>query len=247
MNDAQPEELQAPPANNQSRQETTHPGLFPNALEQPLVNRIGLAGSALRKIWKQRAAQTTEQSLARGIWYLVIGTWAALAVVAVLAIGTNQSEEPTRRAWIVPRAADFEEPPIEGKAARIKISFDNTGFEPAFDVKFVWDYIVVARRQIHDSETRDVIEGQDVCHRATKSIGSRTAYPSGPTSKPVYSAYSDIDGQQVNEIASGGMSLMIYGCFLYETAGEVRHSAYCYYSGEPTKAFSLCPFGNEGS
>jgi hypothetical protein len=255
MSDARLDKPQALPSVEQSEQKTTNSGLNHGTQEQPRsVNRIDLTADALKWMWSlwkpKQYARTAEQSLARGIWYLAVATWTLVIVVVILAMGGDQDVlKDTRRAWIVPRGAAFDEPPIEGKAAKIKISFDNTGFEPAFDVNFTWDYFVIAsERRLGDANSRKTIENANICNRASKLIDTRTAYPSGAASGPVYDAYAELDGEHVTgKIISGDQSLVLYGCFLYKAGDEIRQSAYCYYSDDPARAFNLCPFGNEGT
>lgn len=164
----------------------------------------------------------------------------------------------TNRAWIAPVSVALTSPLKSGEKIKYKLTYQNTGHQPAEEVVF----------QADDSDVRSApIEKWDLASNPTDYIQQPTCvglkrrqalHPGWPfiypSSEPIYTVHFETAQKATIEMERGEAVQLVKGCFVYKTMGLTdRHSAYCFYlkpaPGRPMTdwRFQRCAFGNEGN
>lgn len=136
-----------------------------------------------------------------------------------------------QRAWIGPRDARLESKPVAGQKNKFVVEYQNTGKEPA--LSFVFDARSVAATA---REEQDGTLNNKMTEYLSKCLGTPARGLAGvvfPTSG--FSAAQlavDVDEKLIDDdVASGKKTLLIQGCFAYQTGNITRHSAFCFFYG----------------
>ena len=172
----------------------------------------------LQRLWNNRPRLTANHGL-------VLGTW-ALALVGLWALWDNQTAlERSQRAWISPFAALHDGPLQAGKAFPIRITYQNTGKEPAIDVSD--NYYGGFADMIETNKGWDslAVPPNHSCDGVKPRKGQWVVYPSAINQRQFVAAPDKVDQSLIN----GTKALYIHGCFVYRTFGKTHRSSYCFY------------------
>lgn len=152
-----------------------------------------------------------------------------------------------QRAWIGPRDAKLEAKPVAGQKNKATIEYQNTGKEPA--LSFVFDAgptIATAADETDGSLGRTMTEYLWKCIGMPPRVLAGVVFPTTGFSSPQLTI-------QLNEnlidadVEAGKKSLLIQGCFAYQTGNITHHSAFCYFYNANRTDFShlnVCLSGN---
>lgn len=137
----------------------------------------------------------------------------------------HKTLDASTRAWIVPKSVTFD--PLEmGKPIRIQIQYENVGKEPAINVaEYNYTHLGDA------AETQNFISGVrqtrwEWCKAQPAVAGAAVVYPgNSPETTSQYHITTDSIADAA--FVAGDKTLIIYGCFSYETASRPAHSSFC--------------------
>ncbi len=199
------------------------------------------------------------------IWTIVHNLWkrrpktknilaVLTAVLAVAAIATyfitSETLKRSQRAWVSPVRAE-----IDGDISSpllVRIAFKNTGKEVAMNMVHLrdgYDFPVTP-----DAAGTPYIDLQNtpwpdnkLCEAdiSTYKFG-RPIYPEVGYSDFKY-LFPDKDDPKIGELRNKTLSIIVYGCFIYKSFDEWRHSPYClylqHYRDRPVEesTFEFCP------
>jgi hypothetical protein len=197
---------------------------------------------------------------------LVLTGIIAVAALASVCYVSRQLKEMTlariadERARIAPTGATLDDTIRVGKELRVRISFENTGKEPARNVlhAFNWEPFDIPK----DSEHEPVVDLEKVpwplnnlCEAYQPDPFGRPIYPSAKYSDIKY-AYTTPDperGKAPKSLIDRSSSFIVWGCFIYRTSEGIGQSPYCLYlQPHRTKpieqwTFEFCPSGSPAS
>jgi hypothetical protein len=189
-----------------------------------------------------------------------------IAVATVLSFGSvtlqwlelKRADFASQRAWIAPIRFTLANPLDSDKQPVVRIGFQNVGREPAVNVRNILhtahgDVVVT-----HDTDflglrlwSLPLFKPETSCDEAGKQTANTVVYPSQLPS-PSYS--TEVEATNTLTAANlriGHGLLIVFGCFVYDTVNETRHSAFCEYLGTDldqtpaTWQFRACPVGNK--
>ena len=184
---------------------------------------------------------------------LVYGTWALVLVTCVLAgftlmavIDNRNALDRSHRAWVVPRGAVLEKPLADGQSPEVLLHFDNSGHEPALEMRLTAEPSIVAVSPINVTEAEAAAIADRLCADATSMASSRAVYPRGE--EPAYEVRPDFEKYVVSGPALDDRHwFVLRGCFVYKATGEMRRTTFCYFhtatiaAGRPLRN---CPYGD---
>jgi hypothetical protein len=166
-------------------------------------------------------------------------------------IFSDQLEEmrQDRRAWVGPTHASLDAPVRADVGLSAIVALRNTGREPSLKTTIEFDPVTVGigEPNIHDIEK----EFADRC----KTTGRKTAqhiaiYPTSSDTQ-VYMSGIKITAEKIDwDVVYGLKYILIRACVGYETANELRYSAFCYFyqSGvSNSSSLALCDEGNDAN
>ena len=148
--------------------------------------------------------------------------------------------------------------PSEGVPFRVVLGYGNLGREPASNMgQYKIEKLVsVAGAELIEGPSdrlRQVIDEKNdpnVCEEAYK-IRGKIIYPTQNNLQDELT-FKPKDGIVTAKSISGSKSIVIKGCFVYETIGTIYYSRYCFYYNSmvnpqlsPANVLSYCPSGNE--
>lgn len=174
---------------------------------------------------------------------------AAASKAAAEAAATNNALEKAAevanfRAWVGPNQSSLDAPIVKGKADGVTINYQNTGREPAQGFLYgmdLWTGTGVDQKSL-SRQDRDV---QD-CMSKAPTIGTEVVYPT--TGFSSYTITGKVPASSITDaVISGRDIIIIQGCFIYITANQTHHSAFCvfYRSGfSNPKQLNICNRGN---
>jgi len=177
-----------------------------------------------RRICQKLSQITHEQHLAYGTWVLAVGTL-LLAFFAYFALRDGrQALEANQRAWIAPIAANFEAPVVAGQNAKIRVVYENTGREPAFDVAVRAQPIVTDAPSESDRWADIPVIRNSQCDDLSPIPAGPIVYPSRYTTNE---QHFTLDKSFVTvDVIAGKKALYFEGCFVYNTPR--RESGFCF-------------------
>lgn len=156
------------------------------------------------------------------------------------------------RAWVGPNGATIDTAPVAGNTpvagnpVNFVITYQNSGREPAINFTSTADPFIVTTEDNQDGViTGRLVKDVNDCLAKKPIIGTQVVYPStGFASNQLTVTFdkSKID----DKVISGEKTLVVSGCFVYETFGSSHHSTFCfYYHSGVTKGPNLafCPSG----
>jgi hypothetical protein len=183
------------------------------------------------------------------------GTLLLAAATLAIAIVTCSTDATTRkalvaanRAWVGPYLAQTDKSPNNiTDAMNVIVHFRNTGLEPGVKggITFEFDSMDVTDPIAHIRDIQE--EHARTCLAKKPPIEqSRIFYPSGESAN--YRTAERIDPKRIDwDVIYGKKYITIHGCVIYETFGEFRHSAFCYWFRAgitPINELPICDRGN---
>jgi hypothetical protein len=169
-------------------------------------------------------------------------------------IATKQAENSDKammqaqRAWIGPRDARLESKPVAGQKNKFVVEYQNTGREPA--LSFVFDATAFLST---DAEETDGTTGRKMSDYLLKCINTPARALAGvvfPTAGFAVSQLSiEINEKFIDDDVATGIdkSIIVQGCFAYQTGNAIHHSAFCYFyraNRSDTAHLNVCLSGN---
>jgi uncharacterized protein YecT (DUF1311 family) len=169
-------------------------------------------------------------------------------------IATKQADNSDKammqaqRAWIGPRDARLESKPVAGQKNKFVVEYQNTGKEPA--LSFVFD---AAAFVATDAEETDSTLSRTMSDYLLKCVNAPARALAGvvfPTSGFAVSQLSiDINEKLIDDDVAAGISktLVVQGCFAYQTGSITRHSAFCFFyraNRSDSAHLNVCLSGN---
>jgi hypothetical protein len=162
-----------------------------------------------------------------------------------------------QRAWIGPTTAEITQPPISGQVISTTINYINSGKSPAGA-----GYYATARSFTKKDwnapppgayACRALYSVKDICMGITDYNATTVVWPN--ISSGVYGLSTPADADSFpdqfvrfnDDLKAGDAIFVLIGCFVYNTASDTHHTAFCYYA-QPGKvqqgALSICHCGN---
>ncbi|HME23516.1 MAG TPA: hypothetical protein VKI44_19695 [Acetobacteraceae bacterium] len=151
------------------------------------------------------------------------------------------------RAWVGPSEANLEADPKNETPVDARITYQNTGKEPAIQFAFTTpDRFTTTDEDDRSGRNSARIAGDvNACRTTLPSPNGQVIYP---TSFSAYTVGVTFPKEMIGqEEAEGKKFLIIQGCFVYVTTGRVHHSMWCYlYKTGQTKKehLNICAVGN---
>lgn len=151
-------------------------------------------------------------------------------------IATKQADNSDKamvqaqRAWIGPRDAKLENKPVAGQRNKIVVEYQNTGKEPA--LSFVFDATALVIADVEEMDGTSVRKMNDYLLKCVKTPVRSFAGVVFPTSGfAVSQASIELNEKLIDDdVATGtGKSLIVQGCFAYQTGNVTHHSAFCFF------------------
>jgi hypothetical protein len=205
-------------------------------------------------------------------WTRVVGKWTRGLVIVGAIVGgltimvlglqtcilNNQLVEmrDENRAWIAPKMMQIGEI-TSGHETALLLTYGNIGKQPAFKTgRIAEKYAAMdpslskpdrAMNDFIDTIEANTAEGSCKTKLAERYLG--TIFPGPPES---YSVHPTAPPEWADKILQN-LTLIIRGCFHYETMGIDRYTGYCFWhnSAAPNKENSggmrFCPTGNEAN
>ena len=154
----------------------------------------------------------------------------------------------SERAWVGPRNARSDNPTI-GKDLKIIIDYQNTGREPA--IKTIYDVDVFASEINVPAATTKVEDFIGKCKIAWKPTQAQVVFPTGGGLGNGYALNKTIKATEIDQdVIDGNKSLIVDGCFVYESTNIIHFSSFCYYftakRTEPQN-WNICVSGNDAN
>ncbi|HUC60514.1 MAG TPA: hypothetical protein VMF53_01010 [Alphaproteobacteria bacterium] len=154
------------------------------------------------------------------------------------------------RAWVGPVDSNFRSPPVKDQEIIGIILYHNTGREPGQNSAHdVVAYIGSVADDNSGKLTSKINQYVTNCLAAPEHVGGEVIYPSTGFSS-MTTEFQVPKEDVTQDVIDGKAYIVVQGCFIYRTAGKVRHSAFCYYyrggKENPTDFQHLndCPLGN---
>ncbi|WP_439407941.1 hypothetical protein ACNJX9_04425 [Bradyrhizobium sp. DASA03076] len=152
-----------------------------------------------------------------------------------------------QRAWIGPRDTRLEAKPAAGQKNKAIVEYQNTGKEPA--LAFVYDVAPVLATAAEDTDgtlARVMTDFMWKCvgiqpRPLAGVVFPTSGFSSSQLSLPLDEKFMDAD------VEAGKKTLLIQGCFAYQTGNATHHSAFCYFYNANRSDFShlnVCSGGN---
>jgi hypothetical protein len=229
-----------------------------------IVLSLWLSGYLLFLVLRQRGFGLTEML---GLLNVALAFLLALATVALAVIGywqwqalkhTDETQLALTRAWVTPLSMVARSQPAEGTPFHVVFDYGNLGREPAINMgqRKSEKLVPVAGAELIEGPSehlRQMIDDKgdpNVCEEAYKVRG-KIIYPTQNNLQDEL-IFSPKDGIVTAESISGSKSIVIKGCFVYETIRTIYYSRYCFYYNSmvnpllfPANMLSYCPSGNE--
>jgi hypothetical protein len=144
------------------------------------------------------------------------------------------------RAWVGPRNAKISGAIEAGKPGELVIEYANTGREPALNFVYSIDAFSSTNAEEKNGVTIAKINATlKGCKAVERLGGGQVIFPStGFSSYNLTSKTADEVFDQ--EMIDGEKTLIVQGCFLYNSFNIIRHSYFCYfYRAKTTKPENL--------
>jgi len=160
-----------------------------------------------------------------------------------------------QRAWIGPTGAEITEPPMDEKQIAIRIAYYNSGKSAAGTFEYSTSHKFSKVDWLSpDAAACFALQAiKTFCMNINEYSAFHVVWPTTETS--YYSMFSpaDPDDHSIgltrfdNDLRTGDGVFVVTGCFVYTSAPETHHTAFCYYA-EPGKvqpgALHTCFCGN---
>jgi len=192
-----------------------------------------------------------------------IATFWAVFVYTLITVGifivshdANVMNLESGRAWLGTKSASIKQPIIRGQGLKVFIQYINTGKEPAKETDGVGLVQFFSQKDWSNGvafEKLHMLEKQ--CLKKRESTVRGISFPtSGDNAYGINIDSNDEDIPEksrlvaTDEVISGKAVVAVSGCFVYETAGYIRHTAFCYnYQANrvSASAWVYCPAGND--
>ncbi len=149
----------------------------------------------------------------------------------------NDTLMANTRAWVAPQGAMFDGEITVGSNLRLKVLLQNVGKEPALNLVHFRAPAPIIFPIEYDAKQMPYIDFHNVpwpknitCNFPIEKIrDGRTVYP-GVEYSELYYIFNSGPKFLPQRFADKLDGLIIYGCFYYESFGQVRKSPYCYYT-----------------
>jgi hypothetical protein len=211
--------------------------------------------------------------MARAISHKTAAWWlnAITGIAAVIALATmfvlictlvdvRKATVEANRAWIAPHTAFLRREFKLNDHLAFRIPYDNVGRRPARSINFFSGaYIVDANlllRSLSDpSLTERVFQPNLTCVGHTIRAGAEIIWPSANNAYSQSSLDDDRYPVITQRVINGDDAVVVLGCFLYETFGEVHQSMFCFWFRQAppkdtltiTEPAAICPSGNDAT
>jgi hypothetical protein len=201
-------------------------------------------------------------------WWL---NWITLtaAIIAIVTVGvliftlidTRKDTVEANRAWLAPRSAYLQRPLVLNDHPGFRVTYDNVGKQPALNIALWWRVSIFdADALIHslaDPTLAETAFGENpACSGHTSHKGAEIAWPSSLPEK-YSSSYLESPNDPIitQGVLDGRESVVVQGCFFYETFQEVHRSAFCFWFRQvppsnmltTTSSAIICPIGNDAN
>ncbi len=194
------------------------------------------------KIWRAFAANFKGGAeLLLGFCLLVVAYWQYTVYSRQATIMQTQTDiakqqlafsQSDTRAWVVPTNVRFENLNDPDDPLRVRVDFQNVGREPGEDLKNSllprWSTIPIPENTRPQDLpwwfSESTLSPENVCADAEKTWVTSIVYP---TANPIF--FIDTtknESTPVADIKAGQKLLIISGCFVYETVGLTKHTAF---------------------
>ena len=174
-------------------------------------------------------------------WTRVIGLFTLVLAVAtgysayVLETTDHTLKETliaSNRAWLAPILAELDGPLEKNQPIKVIVSFQNSGKDPAMNVKNVAEggvtLSLTPQMAAYSQQFGPAPPVAEPCKGLTPQVGSPSVYPSTVQGIKALIAQSMIAD---DAIISGERTFFVHGCAAYESYGETRFSEYCFWLG----------------
>lgn len=207
----------------------------------------------LFKKWRKRVL-TPEWVLAWSTVFIFLATVVNVAVAALQWDVLRKTDTASRRAWIGPSTASITSGVEKDKGIAAQVQYLNTGREPAFDLVPYTDVAIFSLADWENGSAARVIMGwKDECLAANPPFGgTRMAFPSSSNNSFYHVSFNTDDHVPKivvsDALTNGNDIFVIRGCFMYRSAGEHRHTSFCFfYQAKLTNLpnLSICTVGND--
>jgi hypothetical protein len=153
----------------------------------------------------------------------------------------------SQRAWVGPINAKIDIAPVAGSPLDVVVEYRNTGKEPALAVFQGIDSFTFTQAEDDSGITRSRIINFAVnCFDKQSSDGANVAYPASGSSEDQITI--TVPKETIDDaVVKGTKTVVILGCFAYETSGATHHSSFCFlFKAGKTKLQNLnyCPAGS---
>jgi hypothetical protein len=182
-----------------------------------------------------------------------VGIIGSLVIAKIAANDAHMALVVANRAWIGPVSATLgtipNAPPAED--ITVRISFRNTGHEPATDASIVGSSDSILIDATYDEIHAKEQSFEDYCFSipAAKNMVSAEAivvFPGGNANSD-YSKAITIRSDLIDwDVVYGNKYVFLHACVVYQTFGEVRHTSVCYYA-QAGKTIGSLPFCDKGN
>jgi hypothetical protein len=214
------------------------PAIPPAAPRQEAVVVPGTAAAAASPVVAAPPPVATAQWLpaARGGAVRDIILIVAVGLLALIALGSDwvfyrQLEEmrAARRAWLAPQSARSERPPVVGRPFDVSVTSQNSGAEPAVDIfTDAAPFTVALTEAGSPAVDRNIRDALNRCLATKPGERTRVVYPN-PAAANDRTTLS-IKRELIDwDVLYGVKILVVPGCYAYRTAGQVHHSAFCFF------------------
>jgi hypothetical protein len=153
----------------------------------------------------------------------------------------------SERAWVGPRNAKIDGAIEIGKSVDISIEYANTGHEPAQNFfSSVEGFMETDQDEKSGSSLKKMMTFFESCQKSRNNIVGQVVFPTSGFS--AYNLGAKLNPENVTqEFIDGKTTLIVQGCFLYESFSAFRHTYFCYfYNAKTTKPanLSICHIGD---
>jgi hypothetical protein len=213
---------------------------------------------------EESATEKAERRTANATWFIGFFT-VVVAIVGTLQFcalqKTNIIAESSERAWIAPLSLvlDTDHPPMVGQPLRVNLLYENIGKGPALNIAHKFNQPGFFEPPPPGLPWQDMRFGVNTtCDGLITAAGGPVVFPSGHYAIQYeiglpngYLTDAMIRGAATAPETLGKPVLFVQGCFAYETVGQRRISAYCFFLFPQWDIpiakwnFRICTDGNE--
>jgi hypothetical protein len=153
----------------------------------------------------------------------------------------------SERAWVGPRNAKIEGAVEIGKPIDVTVEYANTGHEPGQNFVYSIDGFQETEDDDKDGTAMKKMSAFfEACKNSKSTIVGQVVFPTSGFS--AYNLGVKLNAETITqELVDGKTTLIVQGCFLYDSFSAYRHTYFCYYyNSKKTKPANLniCNIGD---